>query len=314
MATAHLIDSLACKDAPSDYDNRRDGKMNEPSKVLLGSAYKMEPGYDECARYLLRPLCGGIGVLSGMAEFYDYHAEGSPSLQNAFCESPSSAAYGPFLGDFLAMMDYVDEDVRFFCMTDRSRMREYINSYLEDLLRGVYVDEIWQMIGAHLARHTCSESGYRQNIVVGTPYFNDLFYSTSWKAAQALFSPDAISSLQSLFKFIRGYNPVVPAHKAFVFYFDGGQNLRFFFDARDGQCRMDDTLFMVSKDFHCSENEYKQSFEKYVLFLSNWSLILACWMSMHEFGQCAFGLYWETGVMALCQRMRREEWWRTHRR
>ena len=95
-----MIQSIACILPFRIDDSRRDDKMNEPSKVLLGSAYKMEPGYDECVRYLPRPLCGGIGVLSGMAEFYDYHLGGSPSPRNVLCESPSDAVYGPFLGDF----------------------------------------------------------------------------------------------------------------------------------------------------------------------------------------------------------------------
>lgn len=222
------------------------------------------------------------------------------------------------------MMDHVDENVRFYCMTDQSRLRRYIDRYLKEYLNYAQAEEVWQIIDSYLARHTCAESGYRANVVIGTPFVNDLYYQTSWKAAQALFSSDAISSLQSSFRFLDGYNPMVPPQKTFVICFDGGLSLRFYFDVPDGQCRVDNTisqqftnnfsntLLIQSKDFHCSAKEYDKSLRRYILFLSNWMLILSCWMSMHEFGQFAFGLYWETGTVGLLQKQQHNKWWQTH--
>lgn len=281
--------------------------MMTPSRVLLGEVYTVEPGYDECSRYLSRPLRGGIGALSPMAtKYYDY--------QGFMSSFGDLGGYGsPSLRDFVDMMDYVDEDVRFYCTADKQKVRECIKAYLDGFLTSAQAQEIRQIINAYLSQHSFVESGYKENIVVGTPFFNNLFYATSWRVAQDLFSPSAISSLQFSFQRLRGYDPTYSPSKAFVNLLDGGPVMQFFFDVGDGQCRMDDTVFLVSKDFHCSDREYRRSFEPYVLFLSTWSLMLACWMCMHEFGQCAFGLYWETGGMALLQKQQTSAWWKTHR-
>lgn len=271
--------------------------------------YTVEPGYDECAKYLSKPLRGGIGALSPTGtKYYDYHGSMS-SLGNRNLTSPDKAVFGPFLRDFISMMDYVDEDVRFYCVTSRGRVRDYLRSYLDHFLTSDQAAKVWQMINSYMQQHNHLESGYRENIVIGTPYFNDLFYATSWLVARCLFSPLAIESLQKSFQIIRGYNPFSPGHQTFVNYFDGGLTLGFFFDAQDDRCWMDDTLFIVSKDFHCSEKDFNKSFQPYILFLSNWTLLLACYLCMHAFGQCAFGLYWETGGMSILQETQKQAWW-----
>lgn len=281
----------------------------KPSRVWYGDVYTVEPGYDECAKYLSKPPRGGIGALSPTGtKYYDYRGF-MPSFDNHDLSSPDKAAFGPYLRDFISMMDYADEDVRFYCTTSWDKVRDYVRDYLNHFLTNDQSFEVRQMVNEYVRRHSHLESGYRQNIVIGTPYFNDLFYSTAWCVAQSLFSPAAISSLQSSFKNIQGYNPLFPAHKAFVNYFDGGPVLRFYFDAWDDRCWMDNTLFIVSKDFHCSERDFEKSFQPYILFLSNWTLLLACYLCMHAFDQCAFGLYWETGGMAALQELQKQHWW-----
>lgn len=285
------------------------GYESEPSRVLLGDIYTVEPGYDECAKYLSRPLRGGIGALSPTAtKYYDYHGF-MTSLDNRNLSSPDKAVSGPFLRDFISMMNYVDEDVRFYCVTSRGKVRNYVRNYLDYFLTSDQAAKVWQMIISYVQQHNHLESGYRENIVIGTPYFNDLFYETGWLVARCLFSSSAIESLQQSFQGIRGYDPFFPEHKVFVNYFDGGPMLRFFFDSQDDRCWMDNTLFFVSKDFHCSERDFNRSFQPYILFLSNWTLLLACYLCMHAFGQCAFGLYWETGGLSALQETQTQAWW-----
>ena len=48
----------------------------------------------------------------------------------------------------------------------------------------------------------------------------------------------------------------------------------------------------------CSERDYQKSFKPYILFFSNWTLLLLCLLAGEKFGQCAFGIYWETGRLA----------------
>ncbi|WP_308622538.1 hypothetical protein [uncultured Enorma sp.] len=278
------------------------------SSIWHGDIYTVEPGYDECAKYLSILSRGGIGALSPLGtKYYDYDGF-MPSLDNISSSSPDEVVFGPSLRDFLLMMDYVDEDVRFYCTTSRGKVYDYVRSYLNHFLTSEQAAEVWQKIHSYMNRHSHLESGYRANIVIGTPYFNNLFYETSWLVAQFLFSPALIESLQSSFINIRGFDPSFPSYKDFVNKFDGGETLQFFFDAPDNKCWMDDTLFIVSKDFHCSEKDFIKSLRPYVQFLSNWTLLLACILCMHAFGQCAFGIYWETGGTALVQKMQKEAW------
>lgn len=284
-----------------------------PSKVLSGDVYTFGPGRLECMKHPSETWGGGIGLRTSSAKCYDYTSFSKARL-SCDCLSASDAICMPHLRNFVSMMGYVDEGVRFYYTTDRPRVRRYVRDYLDAFLTAAHANEIEDMIDDYLSWHGHAGSGYDMDIVVGTLFFNDLFYSTSWKAAQALFTEDAINSLLSSFPLIRGDNPLLPYFKTFVNRFDGGETLRFVFDVDDGRCRLDDTLFVFSKDFHCSENEYQRSLAPYTLFLSNWTVILACWMCMHEFGQCAFGLYWETGNLAILQEGQREAWQRTHHR
>lgn len=284
----------------------------KPDKVLHGAVYTIEPGCTECAKYLSVLRGGGIGARTVTAKCYDYTSFSWTSPEYDLLPT-SDAMWRPHLRNLVSMMNYVDENVRFYCITDRHKVRNYIRDYLDAFLTKAWANEIKQMINDYLTRRNHTESGYNANIVLGTPFYNDLFYSTSWKVAQALFDSSAIDSLLTSFRFIRGHNPKLPDFKTFVNRFDGGETIKFFFDVDDGQCRLDDTWFLISKDFHCSKNEYQKSLAPYILFLSNWTLLLACWLCMHEFGQCAFGLYWESGVLELPQMQQSYEWWRTHR-
>lgn len=46
--------------------------------------------------------------------------------------------------------------------------------------------------------------------------------------------------------------------------------------------------------FYCSLHDYENFIRPYILFLSNWSLLLGVYLSMRVFGQCAFVVCWET--------------------
>lgn len=282
---------------------------NEKSKTVYADIYTVEPGYDECSRYLRPGVGGGIGAVAPKATKYYSYTGVRPSFQNFSIDDPGKATFGPLLGDFLSMMNYVDEDVRFYCTTSRENVTNYVRSYLECFFTSSQARGLESAMSNYLRKHNVLESGYTQNVVLGTPFYNDIFYETSWMAAQSLFSGRNINSLQRSFMNIRGFDSSFPAGKAFVNYFDGAQCLNFYFDAPNECCRMDDTLFIVSKDFHCSRHDFEQSVQPFILFLSNWSLVLACYLCMHSFGQCAFGIYWETGGLALLQERQKRAWW-----
>lgn len=277
-------------------------------ETMIADVYTVEPGYQECDRYLRRGIGGGIGALEPILTKYYSFTRLYTSEVNENVSSPSQAQFGPNLGDFLCLMDYVDEDVRFYCTTSKSKVRDYVRAYLEYYLTPGQADEIKWIINSYLKQHNHFESGYKENIVIGTPFFNDLFYATAWKVAECFFAQGEIDSLSQSFLRIPGNRPGRPRYRQFVSYLDSCREAYFQFDVFGDQCYLDKNVTVVSKVFHCSRDQYERSFRPYILFLSNWTLVLATYLCMRSFGQCAFGIYWETGGLALSQEMQRRNW------
>lgn len=256
-------------------------KMFEHGAVLVGDMFTVEPGQEECSKFLNSSIVGGIGAQTLDVKYYDYED---------FEATPGSVR------EFVNIMTFVDDDVRYYCTTSASEIAQYLRYYLELFLSDAEAYRVNRIIDRYAAEHNHFDSGFRNNIVVGTPFFNDIFYASSWEVASSLFSFEEIHSLQKSMRRIRSSN--LPIQKYFVNVFDGACRFVFEFNELNDECALMSMDFWEGTTFSCPRRSFEASLKPYIYFLSNWTLVLASYLCAIIFGQCAFGLYWETGLRA----------------
>jgi len=253
-------------------------KMFEHGAVLVGDVFTVEPGQEECSKFLKSNIIGGIGAQTLDVKYYDYED---------FEATPGSVR------EFVDAMTFVDDDVRYYCTTAASEIAEYLRYYLELFLSDSEAFRVHHIIDRYTWKHNHFDSGFRNNIVVGTPFFNDIFYTSSWAVASSLFSLEEIHSLQESMRRIRSSN--LSIQKYFVNVFDGARKFEFEFNETSNECALVSIDFWEGTTFSCPKHSFEASLKPYIYFLSNWTLVLASYLCAITFGQCAFGLYWETG-------------------
>lgn len=250
--------------------------------LLSSWRYTVEPGVDEC-RAILNPGTngGGIGSLNAIGtKYYDfYRGENVPGS----------------LRHFLNTLAPVEDDVTYYCSTSYYAIKNYVTDYLARFVPASDARKIvtWIEQYSQSNKHDAEAAFLKRTIAVGTKFFNTIFYETSWEIAKKLF-PEPL--LVNCCKFLMSYRESqLPAYKLFVNEFDSDC---FAFDMfMDDNCASLDyrPTKTIGTPWHilCSERDYEKSFEPYILFLSNWTLLLLCLLAGEKFGQCAFGIYWE---------------------
>lgn len=263
------------------------------SEVLVSIPYTIETGFPECQPYVPRHSVGGIGSANRFEKYHDYEDDDYPRLS-----------------DFLDTLTFVDGKYPSYCSSSVDDMNYYFVSYMREFasdpldytLRFV----ISQMMAQHYDAFGATPQEYQHNIVIGTPYYNFIFYKIAWLVALDRIPLELID--ECVGKLDLGS---LSQEKRFVNEFDHIFRARFVFDVADG-C-FDVSHLPNYQDeriegpvFHCSEGDYRKYWKPYIMFLSNFSLILAANLATNIFGQCAFTLGWEHSQYSID--LPREEW------
>ena len=258
--------------------------------------YTVEPGVDEC-RSKLNPGTngGGIGSLDSMGtKYYDFY-------QGA--DRPGSLIH------FLSTLTTVEDDVTYYCATSYNAIKSYVTSFLSTYIPASKARLIVERCEQHSRTHSHDEEAFflRRTIAVGTRFFNEIFYETAWEVAQELFpSPLLMKCTGQLENKYWGYSQL-PGWKLFVNEFDSDSYEFELSKANNEVCIPNERRKFIGTPWHieCSERDFEKSFKPYIYFLSNWTLMLLFLLAGEKFGQCAFGVYWETGTLAWLQSSRR---------
>jgi len=262
-------------------------------KLLDSDRYTVEPGVDEC-RSKLNPGVngGGIGSMDSTGtKYYDYYHG---------LDAPGS------LQHFLNTLTTVEDDVTYYCATSYGAIKSYVTNYLSLFVSSGKAKEIIDRCEYYSRTHSHDEEAFflRRTIAVGTRFFNDIFYESAWAVAQELFPASLRSNLTN--QLTTKYMGVsqLPGWKIFVNTFDN-DCFEFEFTRSDNNVRIPTQLRKFPGTpwhYECSEHDYANSFRPFIYFLSNWTLLLLCLLAGEKFGQCAFGIYWETGINTWRQR------------
>ena len=248
--------------------------------------YTVEPGVDEC-RSKLNPgnNGGGIGSLDSMGtKYYDFYQ---------MKDEPGS------LRHFLNTLVPVEDDVTYYCARSYGAIKSYVTNYLSLFVSSSDAKEIVDRIEWHSKthRHDAEAAFLYRTIAVGTQFFNEILYDTSWTMAQKLFPAPLLSNCTDFLA--RNRTSQLPTWKVFVNEFDS-DCFEFEMSRSNNSVQLAQQQKLIGMPWYikCSERDYQKSFKPYILFFSNWTLLLLCLLAGEKFGQCAFGIYWETGRLA----------------
>ena len=253
--------------------------------IIWGDRYTVEPGVTECRSLLRFPRGGGFGAKDPIGtKYYNYRGNN---------ESVS-------LDALLDLMQHVDDDVRYYCTTNAASIEHFLWEYLNYYAGKGCADSVILRINGHLASRNHADSGFSSNIVVGTAYFNDIFYETARAVADQMLSSAVVDACYSQYLRECAANPryySYPFDKWLVNLFDSNESVR------QKPCLGNEigipSVRFGDLEISCPERVWESSIGPYVYFLSNWTLLLGVYLCVRVFGQCAFGIYWETGYRAL---------------
>lgn len=250
---------------------------------LISIPYTIEPGYQACNQFLPRRNAGGIGVINQLDKFHDYE----------------DADY-PGLSEFLDELTYVDGEYPSYFTLSKDDMNHYFVRYMRNFASDKMDFTFQMLVSDAMINHynAYDEMGgdqYYPNIVIGSDYYNFIFYKIATMVALDIFPHDL---LQTCFQDLGPSK--LTEEKRFVNEFDHFKRCTFLFDRPDGSFHavsrangIDERIY--GPIYHCSEKDYEKYFKPYILFLSNFSLILGANLATNIFGQCTFTLGWERG-------------------
>lgn len=259
----------------------------EAPVVLRARPYTVEPGFPECGHILASHKGGGLGSARPLTRYFNF-------FDNDL--SP--------LGDFLRIMQRAGSQGRHeaYCTSSLDEVDAYIGKYLGTFLNATpYGEHVIREIHEHLREFPMRQDyfrseSYRENMVMHSRFFQDFFYDSAHMVAAELVPDKLLDSCCSAFGL-----PVAPMAEdaeEFVERLSSNPKYRIYTDVPSGSFRavfgansMDD--FVLGPAFHCSLHDYENYIRPYILFLSNWSLVLGVYLALRVFGQCAFVLCWE---------------------
>lgn len=260
--------------------------ISQTPKMLKSWRYTVEPGIDECREFLKYGTGGGgIGSLDGpVTKYYDYYG--------------NDDSFGS-LRHFLNTLDTVKDDVIYYYSCSYGFIKDYVIRYLSLFVSESRAIEIANYCEQHSRTHQHDEEArfLRRTVAVGTRFFNEVFYESSWMVLEELFPLHLRQDCMNWIKRNRVYP--IPTWKKLIVELDSDS---FEFDT-PLHC-MNVTMAQDQKTIGqpwritCSSQAYEESFKPFILFVSNWTLLLLCLLAGEKFGQVAFGIYWETGPFA----------------
>ena len=203
----------------------------------------------------------------------------------------------PGLSNFLDTLSFVDGTYPSYYTTSPREMDVYFRGYISRFFPYKDSTSFEYIMAETLEQHLSTFDPYSDgsNIVMGRDFYNSIFYRLSFMMALELIPHELIT------KCMIDLGPSsLPKEKRFVNEFDHFEKCTFIFDYPDGCFHAEDCYANAIDErlygpiYHCSKRDYENYWKPYVLFLSNFSLILGVMMATDLFGECAFTIGWES--------------------
>ena len=225
----------------------------------------------------------------------------NPSAKyHTFLDSNSSP-----LVDFLDTLSCVEGEYTSYFTKSENEVSEYVRGYLTEFLKASpcsreTVNSLMERFEEFPMRCDYFENEqYRESMVMGTDFFNDFLYASAFRVASKIIPYDLLSNCMVAL----GYSPSV--EQAFA---SGGfrylvnllsdcPKYRFYTDFPDFEFGAEvgahwGTIRADGMALYCSAHDYENYIRPYILFLSNWWLLLGVYLAVRVFGQCTFTLIW----------------------
>ena len=254
--------------------------------VVEGVEYWFEPDRAPCLETLGLPReqVGSFGVKKSVVNFYDYHRSvNSADTRERFLGVLQTVSTDTTLDGFHTIY------WKNCCTRSFDDVRRGLYDYLETYVWPQKCSEIVTLIDSYVRTTSVSQQEmFLKDIIIGERYFNDLFYLTSLAVAEALLTPELISSmLESVPDKIAAFTSHTMPHNVLITQLDEAQRHVFRTSLRDGQFEREEYL-RPSRRWRCSPHDLRTRILPLILFISNWSLVLGAYLTVAEFGALAF--------------------------
>ena len=263
----------------------------EEAVLARGLQYTVEPADVECKPYFKwdpgrrrRNEGGGIGQYLSQRSLFDYEAKGYPSLTEFLDhfvfvgpidkqEDRNWAARQPGTKHY-AYPSYFADDIE--------DIRSYVSQYVDSFAKGAG-KEVLEAIDNYQGSF---DSGYfGSNVVMFENYFERIFTSCSQIVAKRLFSESLMNSIHT------------STDGGIVQCFERLYEQKIFFIERQDVFHIDEYSpygLRPKGCIVCCKKDYFSSIKPYIVFLSNFRLVLASYIALKRYGQCHFSLCWQT--------------------
>lgn len=246
--------------------------------------YTIQSGFHGWGSVMPYGTAGGISALNQVEKLHDYEK---------YSDYPG-------LSEFLDKLTFVDGDYPGYYTTSADTMNflflNYITRFSPNKENWSFQSLISDSLIMHIQEYGPDINNYQDDIILGSEYFNFIFYKLAWMVAINAIPEDLIDTI------IRDCGPTqLEDYKRFVNEFDHFSKCTFVFDLPDGQFHAEHRANGVEERakgpiYHCSKGDFEKYLRPYTLFLSNFTLILAVTLAANIFGQCAFTIGWEDSV------------------
>ncbi len=273
----------------------------ESTTTISAHQYTVEPGFPECGAKLSEYKGGGLGSNPPSVKYFDF-------VGNELCP----------LVDLLDVFECVGGKYASYCSDSVEDIEEYMAKYVATYAGSTGCRSSIEVGGGLLRflqnldvrEQYFSREQYRENMVMWTGYFNDVYKMTASMANEMLGSGDSFVDRQFFSDVVRVFMDYClrtlgvayprPEDMDIQYYhflanfpkYRFTDNQRFYGELILGANHRDN--LNMGPLIMCNEDLRDTYLVPLIMFLSNWSLLLGVYLSMRTFGQCAFSVCWET--------------------
>ena len=233
---------------------------------------------------LSREEIGSFGVRKSVVNFYDYHrSAGSADARRRFLDVLQTVSTETTRDGYQTI------HWKNCCTKSANDVRRGLYDYLESYVWPQKCSEIVTLIDSYVRTERISQQEmFMRDIVIGNRYFNDLFYLTALAVAEAILTPELISSMiGSVPNKVEAFSRHSMPQNVLITQLDEAQQHVFRTDLMDGQFARDGYLRPVRR-WRCSPDDLRSRILPLILFISNWSLVLGAYLTVVQFGTLAF--------------------------
>lgn len=273
----------------------------ESTITISARQYTIEPGFPECRVKLDEYKGGGLGSNPPSVKYFDF-------VGNEFCP----------LIDLLDVFECVEGKYASYCSDSMEDIEEYLARYVATYAASTGCGsskEVADVLLRFLQNLDVREQyfhreQYRENMVMWTGFFNDVYKLTASMANEMLGSGDSFVDRQFFGDVVRAFMDHCLRRLGVAYPKPEDMNIQYYhflanfpkYRFTEEDCGVYGELILGANHYDnvgkgplivCNEDLRDTYLVPLIMFLSNWSLLLGVYLSMRTFGQCAFAVCWE---------------------